>query len=236
MIDSLNNQKIKEYNKLKQKKYRDRTGLFLLEGEDLIRQAIEKGMVEVLFSTREDFDFPVTLVSERVAQKLSDNGGESIAVCRKFDYPKTGFSRMVILDDLQDPTNLGLIIKLCDRYEMDGLIASRNTTDFYAQKVIEKAGSSFFKVPFYKCDLEDHINDLKEKGVRIYSTGLRNESVELKQLIPDKEYAIVMGNEGSGVSEKIMDLSDEIIKIDMHNIDSLNVSVACAIVLNNLRK
>lgn len=237
MITSLTNEKVKHYTKLNQKKYRDKSGEFLITDQSLLKYAKENNLLKVLITSLVDTEEKGVLsVTKEIALKISNGLTDSeIGVMNKLDYSfKDEYKKLIILDNLQDPLNLGMILNLVDVLKYDAVIASLTTTDLYNEKVMKKAKSSFLNVPFIKCDLVPFINNIKEKGYSVYSTGLRNESKELKEVTVYEKLALVMGNEGSGVTDEVFNLSDEIIKIDMYNIDSLNVATASAISMFNM--
>ena len=127
--------------------------------------------------------------------------------------------------------NIGKIIESAYLFNFDSLILSENAADIYNQKCLESSGISIYNVNIKRGNVQEEIIKLKEKGFKIYATGLKTYSIEMYDVEPYEKMAIILGNEGSGVKEETMNVANEIIKIDMHNIDSLNVAMAGAILM-----
>ena len=235
-INSVNNEYIKKLNKLKEKKYRDEEKLFLVEGYHLVLEAKEY-LQEVLITNEKDYIDGVKniLVNEAIIQKLSSvkSPQNIIGVCKYFDNLELSGNKFLILDNIQDPGNLGTLIRSALGFNIDTIIAGSDTVNIYNEKVIRSTQGAIFHVNYVIDDLEKVINKLKKRGVKIISTSLES-SVNLKDV--DKSildsYAIILGNEGSGVSEKIQKMADVNVKIEMNEkLESLNVSVAGAILM-----
>ena len=207
-IDSVDNKKIKNIRKLNQKKYRDETNEFLVEGIHLVKEAYKEGLLkEVVLEENEEIDFKVdtTYVTYNV--------------------------NVLILDGLQDPGNLGTIIRSAVAFNVDTIILSKDTVDLYNPKVVRSTQGMNFHINIIRRDLEQEINTLKEKGYTVYSTDVIN-GKNIKNVKVNGKYAIIMGNEGNGVRENIKNLSDEKLYIKMNNdCESLNVGVATSIIL-----
>ena len=140
VITSLNNDKVKELVKLKDKKYRDKVGLFFVEGYDIVIEAYKNNLIKELYvldSVNVSMDVPVTYVSYDVMKKISDmeSISEYYAVCYKKDELEIG-NRIIILDGIQDPGNLGTIIRSAVAFNFDSVILSRECVDLYNPKVI----------------------------------------------------------------------------------------------------
>ena len=232
MISSLENKKVKEWTKLHNKKYRDEE--FLLLDEDLIKEANKHQLLKTLIYTGEmPFEFKEAYeVSREVLNKITKKenlnyAGIGLPIIEKAKYQR----RVIILEDLADPMNIGKIIESAYLFNFDSVVLSKNAADIYNQKCLEAAKSSIYNVNIIRGDIKEEIYKLKELGFKIYSTGLKDYSLEMYDVKPSEKMAIILGNEGSGVKEDTMSISDEIIKIDMHNIDSLNVAMAGAILM-----
>lgn len=234
MITSLKNSKIKEIIKLKNKKYRDRLNKFLVFDEELILKHLDK--IDLLVST-EDFKLKnQLLVSEEVMLKIKDEPLKMLGVFNKFKFENLSSEKIIALDNVQDPYNIAMILQAMAFYGFDLLILNQSCADIYQEKVIKVSKDDFFKIKFYETDLKTELLKLQKQGYQIYSTGLNNISVELKNLQTSDKFVLVLGNEGQGVSLDIMDISDEIVKISMNNLDSLNVSLAANIIMYYLSK
>ena len=238
MIISLENKKVKEWTKLHNKKYREEE--FLLFDEKSIKLAYKKKLLKTLIYVNEcPFECESSYeVSKDVMNKISKRENiKYIGVCKKLPNTTNYKNRVLLLDNVQDPLNLGRIIELCNAFNYDCLLLSENTCDLYHPNCLDAAKDSLFKVSICKTNLVTEIQNLKSKGFKIYSTGLSNKTVDINTIKPHDKMAFVLGNEGSGISEEVFNISDKIVKINMDNLDSLNVAMAGSIVLykfNNL--
>ncbi|MBP3766580.1 MAG: RNA methyltransferase [Bacilli bacterium] len=237
-IESLSNKKIKDLNKLKNKKYRDLENLFLVEGWHLVKEAYNAGILKevlVLKDTFVEMNCNIIYTTEEVLKYLSDvdTPQNIIGVCKKIDNNKIG-KKVVILDDIQDPGNLGTIIRSSVAFNFDTIILSNNSVDIYNPKVIRATQGMLFKVNIIRCDLTEEISKLKDDGYRILATKVTN-GKDVKTLEKIEKLCIIMGNEGNGVSDKVLALADDFIYIKMNkNCESLNVGVATSILLYEL--
>lgn len=234
MIESVNNEKIKEYAKLQQKKYRMEKGLFIVEGEHLVSEALKHNLVKEMFSL--DGRNGSTLVSENVLKKLSGltNTPSILAVC-KIPVNDEIKGNILILDNIQDPGNLGTIIRSAVAFGINTIVASTDTVDVYNLKTLRSSEGMVFNINYVKKDLLEFLPIIKE-DYTIYTTNVINGSRvdELKKKSP---YAIIMGNEGNGVKEEVATFADETIYIPMNDAcESLNVAIATSIILYEFNK
>ena len=237
MITSVENKKIKEMSKLNNRKYRKEMGLFIVEGEHLVEEAYKHNLLESVYSLNES-DYPNSeIVSENVMRKLSnlDTIPNIIGVC-KFKEEKELGNKLLILDDVQDPGNLGTIIRSAVAFNVDSIILSKETVDLYNPKVLRATQGMIFNTNIITRDLVPFISLLKDNNYKIYSTNVVN-GKEVKSLEKDSKYAIIMGSEGRGVKKELEDMSDANIYIKMNPLcESLNVGVATSIILYELYK
>ncbi len=238
-INSINNEYIKELYKLKNKKYRDEKGLFVVEGYHLVQEAKDK-LVTVLISNERDEIKGVEniLVTDEIIKKLafSQNPQKIIGVCEMVNNYKDLGERILLLDNIQDPGNLGTIIRTSLGFGINTIIASLDTVDIYNDKVIRASQGAIFNINYIKGDLKKYIDILKKKDIKIYGTSLKS-SVNLKDVEVNNKYAIVLGNEGNGVREYILDLTDVNVRIEMNKqLESLNVAIAGSIIMYHFYK
>jgi len=233
---SINNDKIKDLKKLNNKKYRDLSGLFLVDGEHLVKEAYKNGLLEelILLEGNElDLDVKTSYVSLNVLKYISclDSPNGVMGVCKKFKSQFKG-DRVVVLDNIQDPGNLGTIIRSCVAFNVDTLILSCDCVDLYNPKVIRATQGMMFSLNILiVSDLVDFIKNLKEQKYKIFSTNVNNGN-SLKSIEKSDRFVIIMGNEGNGVSDSLNKLCDSYIYIDMNSsCESLNVGVATSIIL-----
>lgn len=237
MITSLDNKTVKELTKLHQKKYRD--DKFLLLDEHLIKCAKENNYLETLvYCDKLPFEFDNTIeVSREVLNKISKKDNSNyIGVGRPIKENDNYQSRVIILDHLQDPLNIGRIMEAAYLFGFDSVILSNESADIYNEKCLVNSKGAIFKLNVTHKDLNEEILNLKNLGFKVYATGLRKKTKDMHEVVPTDKLAIILGNEGSGVDNHLMDISDEIIKIDMVNIDSLNVGMAGSILMHYFSK
>lgn len=239
IITSLDNKKIKELSKLKQKKYRDLTNTYLVEGEHLIQEAEKANLLEeVIIIDGYDIDTSKskTYVTREVMSKLTDldTPCSMIGVCKKSNSKEIIGNKILLLDDIQDPGNLGTIIRSSVAFNVDTIILSKNTVDLYNSKVIRSTQGMIFHINIISRDLESAIEEIHNKGINVYATDVVD-GIDVRTLTDKSKYALVMGNEGNGVSNRIKELCDKNLYIKMNDkAESLNVGVATSILLYEL--
>ena len=237
---STDNKKIKELKKLSIKKYRDQSNFFLVEGEHLVLEAYKKGLLEELFleeNTTLDLDVKTSYLSRNVIKFISelDNPSNIMGLCKKIEKQEIG-NKVLVLDDIQDPGNFGTIIRSAVAFNIDTIVVSNNTVDLYNSKVIRASQGMLFNINIVRKSLNDFVPELKKQGYQIYATKV-NGGKSLKTIEKMEKFAIIMGNEGAGVSDSLMSLADSYLYIDMNsNCESLNVAVATSIILYELDK
>lgn len=240
IIESVDNKKIKNLRKLKQKKYRDKEKKFLIEGIHLVLEAYKSGnLLEIILEENEEIDINIetTYVTKEVIKSLSELEVpyNVIGVC-KFSEEKEIGNKVLILDDIQDPGNLGTIIRSSVAFNVDTIILSDKTVGLYNSKVLRASQGMNFHINILRTDIKSCILKLKEAGYKIYTTDVNN-GKSVKSINNNGKCAIIMGNEGRGVSEELKELADEKIYINMNeNCESLNVAVATSIILYELSK
>lgn len=245
IIKSLQNEQIKMFAKLKEKKYRDEMGLFIVEGDHLVRMAHEANCLVTLLVAEEDLENYLDIinedntiiVTESIINKLSFTKSPQniIGIAKQNTYDKKDVSKVLVLDTLQDPGNVGTLIRSALAFNYDKVYVSESTVDVYNEKVVRASQGAIFKINVVKKELNQIYRILKMNEFQIIVTSLTNNSVFLKDLKPKEKFAIVLGNEGNGVSEVSLKNATDVVKIRMSDkIDSLNVAVAGSIVMYNL--
>ncbi len=229
-IESLSNAKVKNWNKLKEKKYRDEAGLFLIEGDHLIKEALKKQMVVSTIGLNETYDYTV---NPEILKKLSSqkSGTKEIAVVKKIEEKKVEGDKILILDNIQDPGNLGTIIRSAVAFNISTIILSDDCVDLYNDKVIRSSEGMIFNINIVRKKLIEIIPKLKENGYTIYATTVNGKGY----FENDSKIALVIGNEGNGIKEDILNLCDKNITIKMNKeCESLNAGVAASILMYEL--
>lgn len=238
IISSLENKKIKEVCKLRQKKYRDIENKFMVEGKHLVEEAYKSGVLLYVLQTDDyklDIDVPITYVTYDVIKKITDavTPQKVIGICQKKENNRIGH-KVLILDDIQDPGNLGTIIRSSLAFNIDTIILSNNSVDIYNDKVLRSTEGMIFHLNIIRSDIKEEIVKLKKKNYVIYGTKVDN-GVDIKSIKKGDKYALVMGNEGNGVKDEILNLCDIYLYIPMSKkVESLNVGVATSIILYEL--
>ena len=229
-IESLSNAKVKNWNKLKEKKYRDEAALFLIEGDHLIKEALKKQMVVSTIGLNETYDYTV---NPEILKKLSSqkSGTKEIAVVKKIEEKKVEGDKILILDNIQDPGNLGTIIRSAVAFNISTIILSDDCVDLYNDKVIRSSEGMIFNINIVRKKLIEIIPKLKENGYTIYATTVNGKGY----FENDSKIALVIGNEGNGIKEDILNLCDKNITIKMNKeCESLNAGVAASILMYEL--
>lgn len=239
-IKSLDNKKVKYWTKLNLKKYRDEEDMFLVEGEHLVEEAFKSGKLIEVIKTEDyekDFVVPTTIVTYEILKKLSSSvtPQKVIGVVRKLEEKKQG-KKILILDNLQDPGNLGTIIRSSVAFKVDTIVLSENCVDLYNDKVIRSSEGMLFHINIIKRNIAEFIDEIHNDGYMVLGTMV-TDGLNVKDIdIPDK-VAIVIGNEGAGVRKDILDKCDKYLYIPMNEVcESLNVGVATSIILYELDK
>ena len=238
LISSVENIKIKELKKLQAKKYREKTGLFLVEGEHLVLEAYKAGYLETLILLDKyelNLDVNTIYVTDNVLKCLSEleTPQPIIGVCKKKENNIPN-GNIIILDNVQDPGNLGTIIRSAVAFNFDTIVLSKDSVDVYNSKVIRASQGLLFNINVIVDDLSNIIPSLKENGYQIYGTKVTN-GKSVKSIAKKSLFAIIMGNEGNGMSDVVSNLCDEFIYIDMNEkCESLNVGVAASILMYEL--
>ena len=230
-ITSTSNEKIKYIKKLNEKKYRDSENLFLVEDEHLVNEALKKGIVKEVFTIFDkEYNVPTYKVNEKIMKFISNqiSGSKIIAVCKKLGE-KDVSGNIIILDNLQDPGNLGTIIRSAVAFNFDTIVLSNNSVDLYNPKVIRASEGMIFNINIIRTNLLDFLNKL-DKDYTLITTDVNN-GKDIKEL-KYKKIAIVIGNEGNGVSKEIANLCNEKVYIKMNsNCESLNAGVSASILM-----
>lgn len=235
VITSLENKKIKNLSKLLLKKYRDVEEKFLVEGEHLVLEASKKGCLLEVLQTEDyvgNYHVPVTYVTYDVIKKLSHSvtPQKVIGVVQKIQEREIGH-KVLLLDHLQDPGNLGTIIRSSVAFQVDTIVLSSDCVDLYNDKVIRASEGMLFSINIIKRDLSSFIDELHRKEYFILGTKV-TDGEDIRNIELPSKVALVMGSEGSGVREEILQKCDKYVYISMNSqCESLNVGVATSILL-----
>lgn len=241
-ITSAQNEYIKKLSKLSSKKHREEAGVFLAEGEHLTEMVVNSAYeVENLVMTEEyyaknqnKFTEDVVIVPDGIMEKISDTKTPQgvIAVVRlPLENADITGGRYIYCDNLQDPGNIGTIIRTADAFSFSGVILSKGCADVFSPKVIRSAQGSVFNIEVIT-DKDSGFLKSAKSDFKLTSTALYGDCVTVKEMKTEKNQIFIIGNEGSGVSEEILSISDEIVYIPMTGkAESLNAAVAASIIM-----
>lgn len=232
---------LKLIKSLQQKKCRNEHGLFVIEGKKAVEELLNFGVnVYGVYVSNVKLDVlhaKTINVSQRELQQMSSlkNPNGVLGVFYTFDPVSVDFGDWIlVLDGVQDPGNLGTIIRLCDWFGIKNLVCSKETVDCYNPKVLQATMGSIARINITYTDLELFLG---ATSVPIFGSFMNGTSVYENQV--PKSGILVMGNEGKGISAKVKDLCSHTISIPQHSkvtTESLNVGTATAILLNELRR
>ena len=242
VITSVDNKKIKRYVSLKTSKGRKDEKLFLVEGMHMCYEANKNNLLTdliVLENVNISFSYSgeITYVTSNVIKKLSNlsNPTNVIGICKMIDNKEIIGNHLLILDDVQDPGNIGTIIRSANAFNVDTIILSNNSCDIYNDKVLRSTQGMIFNMNIIYGNLIDIIPKLRDNGYMILGTNV-NDGIDVRNINVSK-YALIMGNEGQGVKEEIQSMCDKNLYIKMNeSCESLNVGVATSILLYELNR
>lgn len=242
-ITSRTNPTVKAAKKLLQKKYRKAS--YLIEGWHLVEEALVSGAQVLRIFALEKIaeqisDFPELLVvTPEILKDLSDSPSPQGIVAEvalsESNLPEKLSGRYLLLEDVQDPGNVGTMIRTADAAGFDGVFLSEKTADIYNQKTLRSMQGSHFHLPIWRKSREECLALFKASAVPVLATTLSKTSVDYRSLGKLDSFALVMGNEGSGISKDMAEQADELIHITMPgHAESLNVAVAAGILIFSL--
>ncbi|WP_027063091.1 TrmH family RNA methyltransferase [Mesoplasma seiffertii] len=244
-ITSVANLKIKELLKLKESKYRNQQKQFIVEGIHLVTEALKKGIVLTILGTSHGIatltktsknDCQIIEISDNVADKLSDTVKTQavFAVCQMSEPYIDLENNILLLDRVQDPGNIGTLIRSAASFNFKTIISAPNSVSFYNDKVLRSTQGNFFDVNLVNQELIPVIKLLKENGYTIIGTALHHGYQKLADLQQQQNFkvALIIGNEAQGISEPLFEHIDLNVIIEMaDNVESLNAAVAGSIIM-----
>lgn len=236
-MEHLSKAQIKWVRSLQQKKHRDAEGVFVAEGAKCVEE-LRKAFELVLLATSDNATYTEI---EQMSSLRTPQGVIGVFKKRAFNS-EIPSDLLVALDGVQDPGNLGTIIRTCDWFGIHDILCSRDTADCYNPKVVQATMGALARVRVHYVDLPKELTLLQQSGLPLYGTLLEGENMYEPYAIPDKQRGvIIMGNEGNGISESIRKLITHPLLIPSYPInastsESLNVSIATAIVLAEFRR
>ncbi len=240
IITSKANSVVKNAKKLHQKKYRK--SAYLIEGWHLFEEAVQAGVtIEKIFALESYRDqlaaFPQTIwVSEEILLDLADTQTPQgiVAVIQKEEVglPNLHQGKYLFLEDVQDPGNVGTMIRTADAAGFTGVIVSDKSADIYSLKTLRSMQGSHFHLPIYRLPVATFVEEAKKSNLPLLATTLSRESKDYRELSSLENFVLVMGNEGQGISSVMAESADQLVHISMKGqAESLNVAVAAGILM-----
>lgn len=243
-IESSSNSLVKYWKKLvTTRKERDKSGEFLVEGFHLVEEAL-KGTEVINLIVRDGVEIPhawnvdniyIIEVTAEIASEFAETEHTQgiFAHCKQptFEVNPT-WGKFLLVDAVQDPGNLGTMIRTADAAGIDAVILGKGSADPYNAKTVRSTQGSIFHIPVIRGELLEWVEQLKENDVPVYGTALDATSVVYNKVEKGPKFAIIMGNEGSGISPEVLKQTTQNVIIPiMGGAESLNVAVAAGIVL-----
>ncbi len=253
-ITSTNNQQVKDWKKLLTRREREKKHRYLIEGYHLIEEALQYSADQIEhIMVREDVleekDFlalnlnedSLMVLSEEVAEEISatetSQGIYAELAIEKQAFPQEITGPFLLVDAVQDPGNVGTMIRTADAAGFQGVFLGKGTVDLYNSKTIRAAQGSHFHLEIYEGTLEEFMIEFKTKGYPILGTDLNLEASSYKELSYNTPFALVVGNEGAGIRPELLGFIDQNIYIPMKGqTESLNVAIAASILMFHLNE
>lgn len=236
VITSKSNKYYSKYKSLAQKKYREKYGLFIVEGYKMVKEALASAYeIERIITCEKlghltEFEDPMVLTEELFKDlSLMENPEGIMAVLKKPGGEMDNLSpRLICLDAIKDPGNMGTIIRSCDAFNFSDLVLMSGCVDPYNHKALRGSMGSIFRVNIHMAN-EDLIKDLVSQGYKIIASSLED-SREIKDLSLPEKYILVIGNESHGIGDFFKNISHSFVHIPMsQDLDSLNAAIAASI-------
>ena len=230
---------------LENKKFRDEEGLFIIETKHLVEEAYKSGFLTEVYlvdtnidaSILEDDKLNKYQITKEIMHKISslESPSNFLGLVKKLPTLNYG-QRLLILDNIQDPGNLGTIIRSAVAFNLDTLILSNDCVDLYNDKTIRSSEGMLFRLNILREDLNTFLPELKDNNYTIYGTNVVDGSIVGDIKFP-KKCAIIIGNEGSGMKDTLKKFVDQNIYIPMSaNAESLNAGIAASIIMYEMSK
>ena len=245
-LTSLKNPKVQEWRSLKEKKAREEQKAFLVEGVRMVREALSSSFEVKALLLREDYhpefdlpsDIPVYLLPVHVFQSVSDTKTpQGIAAVLSLKTLDASGPHLIALDGVQDPGNVGTIVRTADAAGFDGVILSPDCADLYSPKVLRSTMGSIFRLGFaFPASLPDMLNTLKKVGYSVISSQLDGDPFYERKGI-SSPFVLIIGNEGNGISEAVKAVATHRFRLPMRGgAESLNAAVAAGIMMYDLTR
>lgn len=245
-ITSVNNDLVKETAKLLKGKYRDETGLFLIEGEKGVKEAISAGVnIERIFVLEGINGYPeekIIETSEAVLSKISDakSAPKVVAVAHQIKTEVNDIKnakRVILLEGIKDAGNLGTILRTASAFEIDGIVLYGDTVDLYNPKCVRSTVGCLWKTPVIKVENFKGLKDIFTPFERVATLPKGDNVIGLSDYKPSEKVLIMFGSEADGLSEELKNFATKNVTIEMaENVESLNLSISVGVVAYKLKQ
>ncbi len=245
-IESTQNALVKHWKKLAtMRKEREKQGEFLIEGFHLVEEALKNKEQIVQMIVRDGVDLPLlwetdgiemVQVNDAVAKEIAETEkSQGVFAHCKVEEPteveQAAWRKVLLIDAVQDPGNVGTMIRTADAAGIDAVILGKGCVDAYNPKVMRSAQGSHFHIPVVRGDLDDWIDRLQDDNVKVFGTSL-DEAISYRDIEVTDNFALIVGNEGAGISPQLLAKTDQNVIIPiLGGAESLNVAVATGILL-----
>lgn len=251
-ISSVKNEQIKKLKKLHTKKGRRQQQRYLLEGEHLVQEALAaKVELSQLYVTQDFINHDVhhlikqyhdqtTQITPEVAQSLAETitpqGIFAVTNLVKPALPTSWSGQWLLLDQVQDPGNVGTMVRTADAAGLKGVVLSSDSVDVYQSKVQRAMQGSQFHLPVFTADLLPVVTQMQQQKIPVWGTLVDRQAISYQQIAPQANWALIMGNEAHGLSSTLTAMTDQNIYIPLSGqAESLNVAVAAGVLMFSLR-
>ncbi|MFC3211891.1 TrmH family RNA methyltransferase [Planomicrobium okeanokoites] len=248
-IESLQNSLVKHWKKLTTtRKERDKFSEFLVEGFHLTEESLKKKDLVKGLIVREGVDIPdawdienvpLYSVTAAVAKEISETEHSQgiFAHCAQPEFTEEdqqSWTRLLLIDAVQDPGNIGTMIRTASAAGIDAVILGKGCADPFNPKTVRSAQGSHFQIPVVRGELEEWIPQLKNAGISVFGTALQR-AIPVHEVQTKEQFALIVGNEGSGVAPELLQMTEQNLMVPLYgSAESLNVAVATGILLYSL--
>lgn len=248
IIQSEKNPQIKQWRKLLTRKERDKTSTFIVEGYHLVEEALKSkdSIADIIINEGTELPSrweygttPVTMVPNDIFRTLTETEAPQgvLAVCHQVQHQlqENQLKTLLLIDAVQDPGNLGTMIRTADAAGIDAVIVGSGSVDVYNSKVLRSAQGSHFHLPVIRGDIGEWLEKLQERNIPVYGTALENGQT-YTQTSAALAFGLIVGNEGNGVNKDLLGKTTANLYVPLFGkSESLNVAVATGILLYHLR-
>lgn len=246
-ISSIQNERVKAWKKLQTSKGRKKENTYLVETWHLIQEAQNAGQLIECMLTQEAYDkyaseitVPISIISTEVSNTLAQTittTGVFGVVNSNFETALITNGQWLLLDSVQDPGNMGTIIRTADAAGFSGVIIGDGCVDVFNDKTVRAMQGSQFHLKLYKGHLVDYIEQMKSNGITVYGSELNDKATTIFELPYSLNVALVMGNEGNGISKEVLQACTQSVYIPiLGQAESLNVAIAASVMMYHFVK